>query len=130
MSADDFIREIRDRPSPLNDLLARYAHAFMAMTSQVAACNRLHELEQRLCRWLTMVHQRIQRDEFSLRQQFIAMMLGVARPTVSLTAGILQKSGLLTYSRGNMKILDPDGLRAGSCECLEIIEKQVSKIFS
>lgn len=130
MRSDDFIREIRDNTeSPLNEYIARYTHAFLNMTSTVAACNRLHPIDQRMCRWLKHSHDRIQRDEFVLRHSFLAQMLGVHRPTVSTAANILQKAGLITYSRGNMKILDAEGLFDGSCECYEIIESQMNKIF-
>lgn len=129
MRAEDFVRHVRDTQSPLNILCARYAHAFLVMTSQTAACNRLHPINERLCRWLKLVHNRVRRDQFPLRQEFVAQMLGVHRPTVSTAASMLQQAGLISYSRGQMRILDPDGLRNGSCECLEIIENQFSKMF-
>jgi CRP-like cAMP-binding protein len=129
MRASDFIRHVRDTDSPLNELCAKYAHAFLVMTSQTAACNRLHPVNERLCRWLKLVHNRIRRAEFSLRQEFVAQMLGVHRPTVSTAASMLRQAGLISYSRGQMRILDPDGLRNGSCECLELIEKQFEKVF-
>lgn len=129
MSAADFIREVRGTDSPLNDLCGKYAHAFLVMTSQTAACNRLHPVNERLCRWLKLVHNRIGRNEFPIRQEFIAMMLGVHRPTVSTAANMLQQAGLISYSRGNMRILNAEGLRNGSCECLELIEKQFAKVF-
>jgi|SRR5689334_10493657 len=130
MRATDFIRHVRDTDSPLNEYCAKYAHAFLVMTSQTAACNRLHPINERLCRWLSLVHNRLRRDEFPLRQEFVAQMLGVHRPTVSTAANMLQQAGLITYSRGNMRILDADGLRDGSCECLELIEKQFEKVFN
>jgi CRP-like cAMP-binding protein len=129
MRATDFIRHVRDTNSPLNQLCAKYAHAFLVMTSQTAACNRLHSIDQRLCRWLKLVHNRVRRDEFPLRQEFVAQMLGVHRPTVSTAASMLQQAALIRYSRGQMRIIDADGLRNGSCECLEIIEKQFEKVF-
>jgi CRP-like cAMP-binding protein len=129
MDASVFVREVRDTASPLNHFVARYTHAFLNMTSIVAACNRLHTLDQRMCRWLKLVHNRVRRDEFSMRQEFMAMMLGVQRPTVSTTAGILQKAGLITYTRGRMTVLDPEGLLAGSCECLELMEREMDRIF-
>jgi hypothetical protein len=127
MTAENFIRHVRDTNSPLNLLLARYVHAFLVMTSQVAACNRLHEVEVRLCRWLGMIVNRIDRDEFEIRHEFLAQMLGVGRPTISTHAAILQRAGLIEYSRGHMRILDRKGLRAGACECLRIIEAQVDR---
>ena len=129
MRATDFIRHVRDAVSPLNNLCAKYAHAFLTMTSQTAACNRLHPINERLCRWLKLVHNRVRRDEFPLRQEFIAQMLGVHRPTVSTAANLLQQAGLIRYSRGQMRVLDEEGLRNGSCECLEIMEKQFERVF-
>jgi len=129
MRATDFIRLVRDADSPLNELCAKYAHAFLIMTSQTAACNRLHPINERLCRWLKLVHNRVRRDQFPLRQEFVAQMLGVHRPTVSTAANMLQQAGLVSYSRGQMRILDAEGLRNGSCECLEIIEKQFAQVF-
>jgi len=130
MKATDFIREVRDKPgSPLNALLARYTNAFLNFTSIAAACNRLHALDQRLCRWLKLAHNRVRRDEFSLRQQFMAQMLGVQRPTVSTTAHMLQQAGLISYTRGQMKILDAEGLADGACECYEIMEREMDGVF-
>lgn len=129
MRASDFIRHVRDTNSPLNHLCAKYAHAFLCMTSQTAACNRLHPVNERLCRWLKLVHNRVRRDEFPIQQEFIAQMLGVHRPTVSTAANMLQQAGLIKYSRGQLRVLDAEGLRNGSCECLELIEIQFEKMF-
>ena len=129
MRAADFLRHVRNTDSRLNELCGKYAHGFLIMTSQTAACNRLHPVNERLCRWLKLVHNRVRRDEFPMRQEFMAQMLGVHRPTVSIAANMLQQAGLISYSRGQLKILDADGLRNGSCECLEIIEAQFEKIF-
>jgi len=130
LKAQDFIREVRDNPkASLNEYIARYTHAFLNMTSTTAACNRLHPIDQRLCRWLKLTHDRVRRNEFVLRQDFLSSMLGVHRPTISTAANMLQRAGLITYSRGNMKILDSEGLREGSCECFEIIEGQFDAIF-
>lgn len=130
MRAGDFIRHVRDTDSPLNELCAKYVHAFLVMTSQTAVCNRLHPVNERLCRWLKLVHNRIRRDEFPIRQEFIAQMLGVHRPTVSTAASMLQQAGLITYSRGQLRILEPEGLKNGSCECLGIMEGQFAAVFA
>jgi DNA-binding transcriptional regulator YhcF (GntR family) len=127
MRTEDFIRHVRDTDSPLNRILARYVHAFLVMTSQVAACNRLHELDVRLCRWLTMIVNRINRDDFEITHEFLAQMLGVRRATISTQLATLQRAGLIEYSRGRMRILDRKALRAGSCECLAIIDSQVDR---
>jgi hypothetical protein len=129
MKATDFIREVRDRQTPLNRLIARYTHAFLSMTSITAACNRLHTLDQRMCRWLKLIHNRVRRDEFPMRQQFMAQMLGVQRPTVSTTAYMLQQAGLITYTRGQMKVLDSEGLAEGACPCYELIETEMDRIY-
>lgn len=129
MKASIFKREVMDKPSPLNELIASYTHAFLVMTSQVAVCNRLHEMDERLSRWLMLIYNRSQREEFPLTQEFLALMLGVHRPTVSTAANILQKAGLIRYSRGRMKILDPKGLEQGACECLHLMEEQFDKIY-
>jgi CRP-like cAMP-binding protein len=129
MRASDFEREIMKTDSSFNDLCARYTHSFLVMTSQAAACNRLHTVDERLCRWLKMVHDRVRRNTFSMRHEFMAQMLGVHRPAVSIAANMLQKAGLIQYSRGRMEILDPEGLEQGACECYKIIDKELDRIF-
>jgi CRP-like cAMP-binding protein len=129
MRSDTFMSEVMQTKSPLNDWIARYTHSFLSMTSQTAACNRLHQLDERLCRWLKMIHDRVQRDSISLRQEFIAQMLGVHRPSVSVAANILQKAGFIRYSRGQMEILDSKGLQDGACECYELMEKEMARLF-
>ena len=120
ISTENFIREVRDRETPLNDLIASYVHGFLVMTSITAACNRLHSIDQRLCRWLMMIYDRAQRREFPLRHEFLANMLGVHRPTVSTAANMLQKAGYIAYRYGKLTILNPEGLLEGACECYEL----------
>ena len=129
MKASDFVREVRDRQTPLNTLIARYTHAFLSMTSIAGACNRLHTLDQRMCRWLKLIHNRVRRDEFQMRQHFMAQMLGVQRPTVSTTAHMLQQAGLITYTRGQMKVLDAEGLIEGACGCYELMEREMDRVY-
>lgn len=129
MKATDFIREVIQTKSPLNEFIARYTHAFLSMTSIGSACNRLHTLDQRMCRWLKLIHNRVRRDEFQMRQRFMALMLGVQRPTVSTTAHILQNAGLISYTRGQMKILDSEGLAEGACGCYELMEREMDRIY-
>ena len=76
-----------------------------------------------------MTYDRIRRDEFPLKQEFLAQMLGVQRPTVSTAANMLQQAGLISYSRGQMRIQDSEGLMEGACECYELMEAQFDKIF-
>ena len=130
MSTEDFIREVCEKPSsPLNRLIGAYVHAFLMMTSFTAACNRLHTVDQRMCRWLRMTYNRANRTEFPLRQEFLAQMLGVHRPTLSTAASMLQKAGLITYRYGTLTITNPEGLIDGACECYELMEIQFDKLF-
>jgi CRP-like cAMP-binding protein len=125
ISTKVFCAEVVKQSTPLNDLIAAYINGYLVLSSQTAACNRLHSLEQRMCRWLLTLHDRLpSRETFGLRQEFLAQMLGVHRPSVSIVAGELQKAGLINYSRGKVKILNPEGLRAGACECLEVVRDQ------
>lgn len=129
MSSRVFKREVMDKPSPLNKLVASYIHAFLAMTGQTAACNRMHEVSTRLARWLSLVYDRVQRSEFALRQEFLAAMLGVHRPAVTIAAKTLQNAGLINYRRGYVSIEDPVALRESACECYAIIEAQFDQMF-
>jgi hypothetical protein len=129
MKTEVFLREVRNKPSPLNDLIAAYVHAFLVLTSLVAACNRLHPVDERMCRWLRMSYNRALRTEFPIRHEFLAQMLGVHRPTISTVANMLQKAGLISYRYGKLTILDPDGLAEGACECYALMESQFDRIF-
>ena len=128
MKADVF----KDKVTPgtrLHDLLQRYTQALFNQIAQGAACNSLHSVEERMCRWLLMTQDRVGEDEFPLTQEFLSQMLGVRRPTVSTAASILQKAGLIRYSRGNITILDREGLEASSCECYRIIQTEFERLF-
>jgi len=130
MRADVFMKEIVENPhSPVNELIANYVDAYLTLTTITAACNRIHRIEERLCRWLKMTHNRVQGDFFPVRHEFLAYMLGVHRPSVSIAANILKKAGLIRYDYGRMNVLDPKGLEAGACECYGTMEKQIEKIY-
>ncbi len=120
MAADSF-REVIGRCPVLSRLLLRYTLALMTLLSQNAACNRAHAVEERCSRWLLMTQDRMHEPSFPLTQEFLAQMLGVRRPTVSIAAGILAKAGLITYVRGQITILDRLGLEAASCDCYRTI---------
>lgn len=119
MPARIYRREMQ-RGGELRAVMSRYGHAHTALIMQFTACNAVHTVEQRLARWLLMAHDRVGRDEFPLTQEFLAMMLGVARPTVTIVAGTLQKAGLITYRRGSLAIVDREKLEAASCECYRV----------
>ncbi len=116
MTADAFRREM-DRRGVFYELLTHYAQALIGFIMQSTACNAVHSVEQRLARWLLMAQDRMSSDDFPLTQEFVAMMLGASRPTVTIVAGTLQKAGLITYRRGQVTIVDRQGLEAASCEC-------------
>jgi CRP-like cAMP-binding protein len=116
MPADVFRKEINRRDA-FHDLMVRYTHAVGGFIMQSTACNAVHPVQQRLARWLLMAHDRMGTNEFPLTQEFVAMMLGVSRPTVTVIAGTLQKAGLITYHRGHLTIVDREKLESASCEC-------------
>ena len=111
----------RDRP--LQDALYRYTYALMAQISQTAACNRFHDSEQRLSRWLLMTRDRMGANEFFLTHEFLAHMLGLRREGVTDAASSLKGRNIISYARGKVKILDTKGLEAASCSCYEAVKK-------
>ncbi|BCL36352.1 Crp/Fnr family transcriptional regulator [Nostoc sp. MS1] len=123
------LRQEFDRNGELRDLLLRYAQAFLAQVSQTAACNSLHTLEQRLPRWLLETQERIDSNELPLTQDFIAMMLGVRRAGVTLTAQKLQERKLIKYRRGHVQIVNQSGLEASSCECFRTIKTEYDRLL-
>ena len=128
LEASEFIKDLERLPA-FRGLVQKYVQALFGQISQAAACNRLHSNEERLSRWLLMSHDRVGTDEFQLTQEFLAQMLGVRRPTVSAAAGILQKAGLITYHRGRLTVVDRKGLEAASCECYEVVAKELDRLL-
>jgi CRP-like cAMP-binding protein len=96
--------------------------------SQTAVCNRLHSLDQRLCRWLLLSHDRLHSDEIVMTQELIASMLGVRREGVTVAAGHLQGTGLIRYARGRITILDRPGLEARVCECYGVVRRECTRL--
>ncbi len=103
-------------------LALRYVQTQLVQAIQSAGCNAKHNFEQRLARWLLICADRAHSDTFQMSHAFLADMLGGTRPTLSATAGILKQKGLIAYNRGDMHILDVEGLKAASCECYQIIK--------
>ena len=103
--------------------LNQYAQAQGMQVAQLAACNRLLEIDQRLARWLLMCQDRIGSDLLPMTHEFFAQMLGTGRPSVSLAAAVLQRAGFIQYARGTVKITDRKGLEAAACECYAVIQK-------
>src|SRR6266481_6855883 len=106
--------------------LHRFAHRLAMQTTQIAACNRLHDVVERLVRWILMSHDRILEDNLPLTQEFLATMLGTRRSSVTVAAGALQKAGLISYTRGSVKILSRKRLEDASCECYGIVQRQLN----
>ena len=119
-----------DRGGRFAELVTRYTHAHIAFIMQSTACNAVHTVEQRLARWLLMAHDRVGRDEFPLTQEFVAMMLGATRPTVTVVAGALQRDELIAYHRGHVTIVDRVGLERASCECYKIASALLNGVTS
>jgi CRP-like cAMP-binding protein len=126
----NILRAEFQRAGPLQALLLRYTQAFFTQVSQSAACNRLHSLDQRLCRWLLVVHDRMESDHFLLTQEFISHMLGMRRAGVSEAASILQQAGLVRYSFGKIHILNRKGLESRSCDCYQIVKRMSARLLA
>jgi CRP-like cAMP-binding protein len=109
-------------------LIERYTQALYGQIALAAACNRLHSSEERLSRWLLTSQDRVQSDEFEMTQEFLAQMLGARRSTVAISTGILQRAGLVNYTRGHVTIVDREGLEAVSCECYALIKAQLYRV--
>lgn len=105
----------------LADAARKYVHTVMTQAAQGVLCNKMHPLEQRAARWLLSVHDRLDADSFYLTHDYFATMLGSHRPSVTIAAGMLREAGLITYSRGDIRILDRPGLEAAACECYSIV---------
>jgi len=126
------VRAFRDemgRHEAFYVLLSGYADALMGFIMQSTACNAIHSVEQRLARWLLLAHDRMGRDEFTLTQEFAAMMLAASRPTVTVVAVTLQKAGLITYRRGHLTIVDRERLEDASCECYRTVTNLLRNVL-
>jgi CRP-like cAMP-binding protein len=123
MKVQDFRRCLDGAPE-MGRMLHRYSQFVLETVAQSAACNRLHVIEKRCARWILMTHDRVHRDEFKLTQEFLAEMLAVRRPGVTVAIGILESRGLIGHGRGTISVLDRAGLEAASCECYATVKKR------
>ncbi len=112
----------------MHDLLLKYMHGLFIQVARTAICNRIHPIQERFCRWLLMIRDRMNLDEMHLTHEFMASMLGARRSDVTIAAGILQKSGLIRYSRGHVTLLDVKRLSASACDCYRISKAEFSRV--
>ena len=128
MPAAAFTREMSDNP-PFSQLLLRYALVLIQRGAQNGACIQHHTIEERMCRWLLETAHRKGMDRFGLTQEFLADMLGVRRQSVNLTARILQQANLIKYHRGELTIVDREGLEEASCECFRVTTQMYERMM-
>lgn len=128
MTADRFRQECRDN-SPMQRTSNRYLYVLMAQLSQTVSCTRFHAVEARLARWLLMTHDRAHADHFHLTHEFLADMLGVRRSGITVAAGVLQTRKLISYTRGEITILDRKGLEAVACECYAAVVDDYQRLI-
>ena len=127
MEAGAFQKSLARNPAYLR-LLNRHSLALFNQAAQSVACNRLHTLESRCARWLLMTHDRMRLEPFTLTHEFLSYMLGVHRPAVTLAAGVLQRAGLIRYTRGKVTVLDRTGLESVSCACYDITRRNYARL--
>lgn len=128
LPASTFLQEL-EANADFAGIMRRYAQGFFRQIVQSTACLQFHPVEQRLCRWILMSHDRAGTDKVGLTQEFLAMMLGVQRPTVTVAATTLQKAGLIKYRRGEIEVLDRVALEQSSCECYAIVRKEYERLL-
>jgi len=128
INAEALLKALPEAPD-LRLRLARYVKFQSLRTSQIAVCNRFHEIEQRLARWLLMSQDRVGSPILPFTHEFLASMLGTGRASVTVAAGVLQKSGLIRYQHGAVKVLNRKGLEESVCECYEAIKQFESAGF-
>jgi CRP-like cAMP-binding protein len=124
INADDMRKAVHGCPQLLLSLL-RYSQEATMEVTQIAACNRLHEVDERLARWLLMSQDRIGSDRLPLTQEFLSQMLGTRRSSVSVAAATLQKAGFIRYNRGHVSVVDRKALEDACCECYGVIQQQL-----
>jgi CRP-like cAMP-binding protein len=123
-------RALRDRLPALNRMMLRYAASLVTMIAQGSACNRMHPIDARCARWLLQTRDRVDSDGFYLTHEFLAQMLGVTRPSVTIAAGILQQAGMIEYNRGQVTIVDRGRLEDASCECYGVVKSEMDRLVS
>jgi CRP-like cAMP-binding protein len=126
----DILRQEAARQGAFHRLLNLYTNAFLIQEAQTVACNGLHTVKQRCGRWLLLTHDRVRANEFPLTQEFFAQMLGVRRASVAEVARMLQRTGLIRYRRGQVTVLNRDGLEKAACECYSVIKTAFGQVLA
>lgn len=127
------VQTLRDKfeiGGALQLLLLRYTQALITQISQTAVCNRLHSVEQQLCRWLLLSHDRLRSDKLIMTQDLISNMLGVRREGVTMAARHLKKRGLISYVRGTITVRNRPGLEATVCECYQVVKTEYDRLLN
>ena len=119
----------KDYGGTMQHLMLRYTQSLLTQMAQTAVCNRHHSVDQQLCRWLLLSIDRLPSPEIEMTQELIANMLGVRREGVTEAAGKLQKSGVISYHRGHITVLDRPRLEKMSCECYEVVRRETSRLL-
>jgi CRP-like cAMP-binding protein len=127
ISAERF-RKVAEQSQAVRDIIVRYGEMLLIQVQQTAACNALHDVEERLSRWLLQARDRVDGNTIRLTHEFLSQMLGVRRPTVTVVARMLQDAGLIRYHRGHIEIINRPGLEARACECYDMIRRQLAKV--
>ena len=127
LAVSQFVKEIAT-DGAFRKIVALYAQANLLQIMQCTACNALHDVKKRCCRWLLQTHDRVESDDFVLKHQFLAIMLGVQRPTVTLVMGALQQAGLISNRYGRIRVLDRRRLEKASCECHQVIREHFQRL--
>jgi CRP-like cAMP-binding protein len=125
----EHLLEVYERSAEVRHLFNRYIHTVVVISSQSAACNALHRVEARMCRWLLMSSDGVASDEVNLTQEYLAAMLGVRRPGVTEVAGKLRSEGVIDYSRGSIRIADRPGMERRACECYRRVKGEYERLF-
>lgn len=125
----DKLRDMIEQDAALYEALENYTHFWVAALAQTAACNRLHHIDERCCRWLLIAHDSARSDTFPLTQELLATILGVQRAGISISAIALQKAGLIHYRHGHVTITNRAGLEDAACECYRVMRGDYDKFF-
>jgi CRP-like cAMP-binding protein len=123
------LKEAANKSSDLRSLLIKYEQFFLAQVQQTTACNAVHNVEQRTCRWLVRMYDLVGGKELPLTQEFLAQMMGVQRTSVNAIAGQLQQKGLISYRRGKVTILDINLVHEYACECPHVVREHYVEVF-